>query len=193
MQAVATAAGARAWVGYARHQVVVTEASPDLHADTTAMAFDIGAGIYWRPEEGGLLWGMSNPDEEPGPGRSIDWPYLRRMERRLHRLVPVTRTLGIKKAWAATIEYTPGPFPAHRSAGAARRHGGGRRSIASACGHGMMWGPAVSRIAVDLALDGTTDVVEAAEAFRMDRFDEHGTPPSVDPVALPFPVHVDDA
>lgn len=193
MQAVATAAGARAWVGYARHQVVVTEASPDLHADTTAMAFDIGAGIYWRPEEGGLLWGMSNPDEEPGPGRSIDWPYLRRMERRLHRLVPVTRTLGIKKAWAATIEYTPDHFPltgplvlrdGTEVAGA---------SIASACGHGMMWGPAVSRIAVDLALDGTTDVVEAADAFRMDRFDEHGIPPSVDPVALPFPVHVDDA
>jgi sarcosine oxidase subunit beta len=193
MQAVATAAGARAWVGYARHQVVVTEASTDLHADTTAMAFDIGAGIYWRPEEGGLLWGMSNPDEEPGPGRSIDWPYLRRMERRLHRLVPVTRTLGIKKAWAATIEYTPDHFPltgplvlrdGTEVAGA---------SIASACGHGMMWGPAVSRIAVDLALEGTTDVVETADAFRMDRFDDHGTPPSVDPVALPFPVHVDDA
>ena len=193
MQAVATAAGARAWVGYARHQIVVIEASPDLHADTTAMAFDIGAGIYWRPEEGGLLWGMSNPDEEPGPGRSIDWPYLRRMERRLHRLVPVTRTLGIKKAWAATIEYTPDHFPltgplvlrdGTEVAGA---------SIASACGHGMMWGPAVSRIAVDLALGGATGVVEAAEAFRMDRFDEQGIPPSVDPVALPFPVHVDDA
>ena len=176
MQAVANAAGARAWVGYARHQVVVTEASPDLHADTTAMAFDIGAGIYWRPEEGGLLWGMSNPDEEPGPGRSIDWPYLRRMERRLHRLVPVTRTLGIKKAWAATIEYTPDHFPltgplvlrdGTEVAGA---------SIASACGHGMMWGPAVSRIAVDLALDGRTDVVEAAEDFRMDRFDERRHP-----------------
>ena len=193
MQAVATAAGARAWVGYARHQVVVTEASPDLQADTTAMAFDIGAGIYWRPEEGGLLWGMSNPDEEPGPGRSIDWPYLRRMERRLHRLLPVTRTLGIKKAWAATIEYTPDHFPL--TGPLVLRDGTevSGASIAGACGHGMMWGPAVSRIAVDLALDGTTHVVEAADAFRMDRFDEHGTPPSVDPVALPFPVHVDDA
>jgi sarcosine oxidase subunit beta len=65
-------------------------------------------------------------------------------------------------------------------------------TIASACGHGMMWGPAVSRIAVDLALRGTTDVVERPEAFRMDRFDEHGNPPFVDPVALPFPVKVDE-
>jgi sarcosine oxidase subunit beta len=193
MQAVATAAGARAWVGYARHQVVVTEAGPDLHADTTAMAFDIGAGIYWRPEEGGLLWGMSNPHEEPGPARAIDWDHLRRMQRRMHRLVPVTRTLGIKKAWAATIEYTPDHFPL--TGPLVLRDGTEVEgaSIASVCGHGMMWGPAVSRIAIDLATEGATGVVDDVEAFRMDRFDEHGTPPTVDPVALPFPVKVDGA
>ena len=111
LQAVAKAAGGRAWVGYARHQVVVTEPSEALQPETTAMAFDIGAGIYWRPEEGGFLWGMSNPTEEPGPGRTIDWRYLRRMERRLHRLVPATEGLGMKKVWAATIEYTPDHLP----------------------------------------------------------------------------------
>jgi len=65
-------------------------------------------------------------------------------------------------------------------------------TIASACGHGMMWGPAVSRIAVDLARAGRTDVVQRPEDFRMDRFDAHGNSPFVDPVALPFPVRVDD-
>ncbi len=193
MQSVAAAAGARAWVGYARHQVAVTEASPDLFGDTTAMAFDIGAGIYWRPEEGGLLWGMSNPEETPGPGRAIDWAYLRRMERRLHRLLPVTRDLGLKKVWAATIEYTPDHFPL--TGPLVLRDGTevDGASIASACGHGMMWGPAVSRIAVDLAVGGSTDVVERVEDFRMDRFDDEGKPPFVDPVALPFPVRVDEA
>jgi len=192
MQAVATAAGARAWVGYARHQVVITEPSPDLHTDTTAMAFDIGAGIYWRPEEGGFLWGMSNPTETPGPGRAIDWRYLRRMQRRLAKLVPATEQLGIKKAWAATIEYTPDHLPLLGPL--VQRDGTEVRgaTIASACGHGMMWGPAVSRIATDLALEGATDVVERAVDFRMDRFDADGNPPFVDPVALPFPVRVDD-
>lgn len=192
MQAVAKVAGARAWVGYARHQVVVTEASEALHADTTAMAFDIAKGIYWRPEEGGFLWGMSNPDEEPGPGRSIDWDYLRRMERRLHRLVPATRGLGIKKAWAATIEYTPDHLPL--TGPLVLRDGAELKgaSIASACGHGMMWGPAVSRIAVDLLLEDRTDVVENPERFRMDRFDDQGRSPFIDPVALPFPVKVDE-
>ncbi len=192
MQAVVTAAGGRAWVGYARHQVVVTEPSTALHADTTAMAFDIGAGIYWRPEEGGFLWGMSNPSEEPGPGRSIDWTYLRKMQRRLNALVPATKDLGMKKVWSATIEYTPDHLPL---VGPLVRRDGVEVdgvTVASVCGHGMMWGPAVSRIASDLALAGRTRVVERAEDLRMDRFDEHGNPPFVDPVALPFPVRVED-
>jgi sarcosine oxidase subunit beta len=192
MQSVVAAAGGRAWVGYARHQVAVTEASTALHAETTAMAFDIGAGIYWRPEEGGLLWGMSNPEEVPGPGRSIDWAYLRRMERRLHALVPATRDLGTKKVWAATIEYTPDHLPL---LGPLVLRDGAEvegATVACACGHGMMWGPAVSRIAADLALGEPTRVVERVEDLRMDRFDEHGTPPFIDPIALPFPVRVDD-
>lgn len=191
--AVANAAGARAWVGYARHQVVVTEAHEDLDPDRFgAMAFDIGAGIYWRPEEGGLLWGMSNPKERPGPGRAIDWPYLRRMQRRLSALVPVTAGLGIKKAWAATIEYTPDHLPI---LGPLVMRDGTKVdgvTIASACGHGMMWGPAVARIATDLVVRGATRVVERVEDFRMDRFDDRGRSPFVDPVALPFPVQVDE-
>jgi sarcosine oxidase subunit beta len=192
MQSVASAAGARAWVGYARHMVVVTEPSPALHADTTAMAFDMGAGIYWRPEEGGFLWGMSNPDEEPGPGRAIDWDHLRKMQRRLETLVPAVKDLGIKKAWSATIEYTPDHLPI--TGPLVQRDGMiiDGATIASVCGHGMMWGPAVSRIATDLALGKRTRVVQRVEDFRMDRFDEAGNPPFVDPVALPFPVRVDD-
>ncbi len=191
MQAVAKAAGARAWVGYARHQVVVTEASEALRSASSAMVFDIGAGIYWRPEEGGFLWGMSNPDEEPGPGRSIDWAHLRAMQRRLHRLAPATKGLGIKKAWAATIEYTPDHLPL--TGPLVVRDGAEVEGawVASACGHGMMWGPAVSRIATDLMLEGSSDVVEHAERFRMDRFDSKGRSPFIDPVSLPFPVRVD--
>lgn len=192
LQAVAAAAGARAWVGYVRHQVAVTERSDALHADTTAMAFDLDAGLYWRPEEGGLLFGMSNPKEAPGPGRSIDWPYLRAMERRLQRFVPATRGLGLKKAWAATIEYTPDHLPivGPLVLGDGTEIDGA--SIASACGHGMMWGPAVSRIAVDLALEAATEVVERPSDLRMDRFDANGRSPLVDPIALPFPVQVDE-
>lgn len=191
LRRVARAAGARVFVGGARHQVAVTDRHDAFAGGRLPMMFDLRAGIYWRQEEGGLLWGMSNPNETPGPVRSIDRIYLAKMRRRLNRLVPQTRGLGTKKVWAATIEYTPdhlpilGPLITREGATIEGT------TIASACGHGMMWGPAVSRIAVDLALRGTTDLVDPRR-YGMDRFDERGRSPFYDPIALPFPPATDE-
>lgn len=182
---------ARLWVGAARHQVAVSEPHPDLEVDRQPMVFDMTAGLYWRLEEGGLLWGMSNPNETLGEARELDMGYLRKMQRRLAKLVPVTAGLGIRKAWAATIEYTPDHLPL---LGPVVTNAGVEvdgLSVACACGHGMMWGPAVARCAADLALEGRTDVVDVSD-FRMDRFDDRGRSPFVDPVALPFPIAVED-
>ncbi|MEX0754647.1 MAG: FAD-binding oxidoreductase [Actinomycetota bacterium] len=185
--------GATIPVGAARHQCAVSEPHEDLEVERLPMVFDIGAGIYWRLHEGGLLWGMSNPDETPGEAREIDWLYLRKMQRRLAKLVPVTGGLGIRKAWAATIDYTPDHMPilgpVHRTDGAVIEG----TTIANACGHGMMWGPAVSRIAADLAIAGTTRVIDDVERYGMDRFDATGRSSlAADPISLPFPLEPDD-
>jgi sarcosine oxidase, subunit beta len=182
--------GARIFVGAARHQVVISEPHPAFDIDRQPMVFDVGVGLYWRLEEGGLLWGMSNPRETPGPARAIDWRHIRKMERRLHAMVPITQDLGIKKAWAATIEYTPDHFPILGPVFTTEGVELEGASVASSCGHGMMWGPAVARCAADLALEGRTDVVDVSE-FGMDRFDDQGRSPYLDPVALPFPVSAD--
>src|ERR1019366_1753846 len=62
---VAALAGIRVPTGGVRHQVAVTQRHPDLHPSRLPMVFDLSAGLYWRPEEGGMLFGMSNPDERP--------------------------------------------------------------------------------------------------------------------------------
>jgi sarcosine oxidase subunit beta len=183
--------GLRIPAGGARHQVVVSEPHPAFEVERLPMVFDLGAGLYWRLEEGGLLWGMSNPNETPGRARAIDWPYLRTMQRRLARFVPITKELGIRKAWAATIDYTPDHLPI---LGPALRPDGSSIdgvTVASPGGHGMMWGPAVARIAADLALRGRTKVTDVRD-FGMDRFDADGRSRFYDPVALPFPVSFDD-
>jgi sarcosine oxidase, subunit beta len=183
--------GLRIPAGGARHQVVVSEPHPAFEVERLPMVFDLGAGLYWRLEEGGLLWGMSNPNETPGRARSIDWPYLKTMQRRLARFVPVTKDLGIRKAWAATIDYTPDHLPI---LGPALRPDGSRIdgvTVASPGGHGMMWGPAVARIAADLAVKGKTKVTDVRD-FGLDRFDAEGKSRFYDPVALPFPVSFDD-
>jgi sarcosine oxidase subunit beta len=179
-------AGARFPGGGTRHQVVVTEPHPDLAPDRVPMVFDVLAGIYWRPEEGGLLWGMSNPDEPVGEAREFDQAYFARMRARVADLVPVTGKLGVRRSWAATIDFTPdhlpilGPVlgPTGPVAGAV---------VAAAGGHGMMWGPAVSRAAADLLLTGTTGVDDDTDPGQ-DRFDEDGRSRlAPDPIALPFP------
>jgi sarcosine oxidase subunit beta len=150
------------------------------------MVFDVSAGLYWRPEEGGLLFGMSNPDEPPGENRSVDVGYLALMRDRLARLVPVTAGLGLRRTWAATIDFTPDHLPI---IGPALRAEGPLPGVTVACagGAGMMWGPAVSRAAADVALTGSTSVVDAS-ALGLDRFDEAGRSKlAADPVALPFP------
>jgi sarcosine oxidase subunit beta len=192
LRALGTRCGIRIPAGAARHQVAVTEPHRAFAVERQPMVFDLRAGLYWRLEERGLLFGMSNPDERPGPAGEIDLPYLRKMQRRLARLVPVTRDLGLRKAWAATIEYTPDHLPILGPALDANRMPIAGLTVATAGGHGMMWGPALARAASDLALKGRTDVVDTTN-LGLDRFDARGrsrrTP---DSVALPFPTRAGD-
>jgi sarcosine oxidase subunit beta len=183
---VGALAGIRIPAGGVRHQVAVTEPHPDLRPARVPMVFDLLAGLYWRPEEGGLLFGMSNPDEQPGENVSVDEAYLARMRERLATLVPVTAALGLRRTWAATIDYTPDHLPIIGPALGPEGPLAGV-TVASAGGHGMMWGPAVARAAADLALTGTSEVVDAAP-LGLDRFDEAGRSRlATDPIALPFP------
>ena len=184
--AVGRAAGARIPAGGARHQVVVSQPHPGLTADRLPMVFDVASGIYWRPEEGGVLWGMSNPDESPGEATEFDWGYYEKVRPRVAALLPATADLGLRKAWAATIDFTADHLPI---LGPLLTPDGpvSGTTVAAAGGHGMMWGPGVAKAAADLALTGVTDVVDVAD-LGLDRFDEQGRSRlAPDPIALPFP------
>jgi sarcosine oxidase, subunit beta len=188
LAAVGGLAGVFIPAGAVRHQVAVTEPHPDLAPERLPMVFDLTTGLYWRPEDGGLLFGMSNPDEPPGPARTVDEDLLARFRRRLSELVPVTAGLGLRRVWAATIDYTPDHLPIIGPALAGGEPVGGV-TVASAGGAGMMWGPGVARAAADVALTGTSPVVET-EDLGLDRFDAQGRSRlATDPVALPFPEH----
>jgi sarcosine oxidase, subunit beta len=188
LAAVGRAAGVRIPTSGVRHQVVVTEPHPDFAPDRLPMGFDLLAGIYWRPCEGGLLWGMSNPEEKPGEATEFDTAYFERMRQRVATLLPTTAGLGLRKTWAATIDFTPDHLPILGPAIGADGPIDGV-FVAAAGGHGMMWGPGVARAAADLTLSGSTDVLDVAD-LGLDRFDEQGhSRLDPDPIALPFPHH----
>ena len=190
LREVGRTAGIEIPVGAARHQVAVTEPHPAFEVERQAMGFDLRAGLYWRLEEGGLLFGMSNPEEPPGAAREIDWPYIDEMRARLAALIPVTRGLSLRKVWAATIDYTPDHQPILGPGLTALGDRIAGVTVAGAGGHGMMWGPAVAKIAADLALEGRSEVADVTD-LGLDRFDSEGRSRiATDPIALPFPTAV---
>jgi sarcosine oxidase, subunit beta len=123
----------------------------------------------------------------PGMARAIDDGAQRRARKRLGELVPVSRGLGLRKAWAATIDYTPDHLPVLGPGLARDGSPIEGLTVASAGGHGMMWGPGLARAAVDLALHGATLVTDVS-FLGADRFDADGRSRlPADPIALPFP------
>jgi glycine/D-amino acid oxidase-like deaminating enzyme len=177
LRAVGRLAGMRIAAGAARHTVAVLEPAPVFNAGPLPMVFDIGAGLYWRQEEGGLLFGWSDPNEEPGEARAIDWAYYDAMRARLAVLVPATRDLGLRRIWAATIDYTPDHLPIlGPGLDAAGRPVDGV-TVASAGGHGMMWGPGVARVAADLVRHGATELIDVTD-HRPGSLRRRGTQPA---------------
>ena len=81
LRAVGTLAGVRIPSGAARHTVAVLEPHDAFAVDRAAMVFDLAAGLYWRLEEGGLLFGWSDPDEQPGEARADRLGGLRALSR----------------------------------------------------------------------------------------------------------------
>jgi sarcosine oxidase, subunit beta len=192
LRSVGRLAGLRIPAGAVRHTVAILEPSPAFDVERMPMIFDIGGGLYWRLEEGGLLFGWSDPDEVPGEARSINWPAVDAARARLDALVPAARGLGLRKIWAATIDYTPDHLPILGPAITPEGDPIAGVTIASAGGHGMMWGPGVARAAADLAMTGRTDVVDVTD-LGLDRFDADGRSRlAADPIALPFPASATD-
>lgn len=186
---VGATAGGRIPAGGTRHQVVVTEPLTDWAIDELPMVFDVTDGIYWRPGEfGGVLWGMSNPDERPGEAGEFDRVYYEKARARIEYLFPPVHGLGLRRTWAATIDYTndhlPILGPLLTDAGPVDG-----TVVASAAGHGMMWGPAVAEVAADLTLKGECGWLDLTD-LGLDRFDADGNSRlAPEPISLPFPEH----
>jgi sarcosine oxidase subunit beta len=105
----------------------------------------------------------------------------------------VTAGLGLRKAWAATIDYTSDHQPILGPGLTPKGDPIEGVTIAAAGGHGMMWGPAIAKIASELSLGGGTTLADVAD-LGLDRFDEQGRSRiPTDPIALPFPTATTDA
>jgi sarcosine oxidase subunit beta len=145
------------------------------------MCFALSKGYYFRPEEQGVLLGMSNPHEQPDQSErfqiDFDWAYYEGLRPLWEEAFPPIKGQPVSRSWAASIDFTPDHLPI------IDQPRPGFYTLAAG-GHGMMWGPALGMKMAELVATGkVTDLPR--DEIRLGRFAEGVQ--SHDRIALPFP------
>jgi sarcosine oxidase subunit beta len=131
------------------------------------MVIDFESTFYFHREGGGLLFGMGDPDEQPGFDTTVRWDFLPKVIDVAIKRLPALADAAVSHAWAGLYEMTPDHNPIIGGAQEVR----GFYTIAGFSGHGFQHSPAAGRILADL-LTGRDPAFDVSP-FAPDRFARH--------------------
>lgn len=150
-----------------RRQVLTTAPLPGLRRDFP-FVIDFSRLLYFHPEGGGLLSGMSNAAEQPGFDETVDEAWeLHHLDAAIDRL-PLLETARLQSHWAGLYEMTPDHHPIISAVPALP----GYYVAAGFSGHGFMHGPVAGKLLAEIMLDGAATTVDIA-SLDYDRFAEN--------------------
>lgn len=132
---------------------------------TVPMTIDFSTSLYFHPESGGFLFGMSNNDEPSSFNRSVDDDWMNKTVTELCRRAPVFGDARVRRGWAGLYEITPDDNPVLGYVDGIE----GLVVASGFSGHGYMQGPAIGRCISELIVDGTASTVDIS-AFSPNRF-----------------------
>jgi len=165
---IAEMAGADLPVEPLRRQLVPTEPFDQL-PQRFPMVIDMSTGFHFRREGKGILLAWNDPKETPGFKTEFDETFVEKILTHAASRVPVLAEAGVnpRRAWAGLYEMTPdhhaiiGPAP----------NVAGLYFVNGFSGHGVMHSPASGRLAADLILEGSSDLIDARQ-LGVQRFKE---------------------
>ena len=139
-----------------RRQMLTTTPLTTIPEDFP-FVIDFSQSLYFHLEGGGLLTGMSNPNEHPGFDQEIDpsWELVH-LEAATARM-PILENAGMLSHWAGLYENTP---DAHPILGMTPIEG--FYVCAGFSGHGFMHGPVAGKIISEIILDGSATSVDVS-------------------------------
>jgi sarcosine oxidase subunit beta len=147
-----------------RRQIRFTDAVAGL-PEQLPMTIDFASSFYFHREGPGLLFGMSDPNQEPGFGVEMCDDWLGDLLEIVQRRAPLIAEAGIRGGWAGLYEETP-----DHNAIIGEAAGVGRFLYASGfSGHGFLQAPAVGEILRDMVL-GRPSFVDVSP-LSAERFD----------------------
>ncbi len=149
-----------------RRQIAVTTPLPAL-APEFPFVIDFSRALYFHRESGGVLTGMSNPDEPPGFETSVDpeWRAVH-IAHAIERL-PLLAEAGLAAEWAGLYEVTPDDQPILGRLPQID----GLYACTGFSGHGLMHGPVAGLLLAEEILDGRARTVDI-EPLRWTRFED---------------------
>jgi sarcosine oxidase subunit beta len=110
------------------------------------LVIDFESTFYFHREGGGVLFGMGDPDEQPGFDTTVRWDFLPKVIEVAVRRLPALADAAVSHAWAGLYEMTPDHNPIIGESPDV----GGFHTIAGFSGHGFQHSPAAGRIVADL-------------------------------------------
>jgi sarcosine oxidase subunit beta len=137
-----------------RRQIAVTAPLEEIDR-SFPFVIDFSRSLYFHYESGGILTGMSNPDQPPGFDTTVDPDWrLRHFEAAMMRL-PLLERAGIVSEWAGLYEVTPDDQPIL----GALPHADGLYACCGFSGHGLMHGPAAGLLMAEEILNGAATTI----------------------------------
>jgi heterotetrameric sarcosine oxidase beta subunit len=143
---------------------IVERVGVDIPA-SRIMVIDFETTFYFHREGGGVLFGMSDPDEPSGYNLNVSWQFLEEVAKVAGRRLPSIAEAGIAHAWAGLYEMTPDAMPIIGPAGQIE----GFYLINGFSGHGFQHSPAAGRIVADMIVGAGVEDIDLAP-FAYDRF-----------------------
>ena len=128
------------------------------------MVIDFESTFYFHREGGGLLFGMGDPEEQPGFDITVRWDFLPKVIDVAVKRLPALAESAVSHAWAGLYEMTPDHNPIIGPASEVS----GFYTIAGFSGHGFQHSPAAGRILADV-ITGRDPGIDTAP-FAPDRF-----------------------
>jgi sarcosine oxidase subunit beta len=131
-----------------RRQVMFTQPLPGL-APVVPFTIDFATSFYFHREGRGLLFGMSDPDQEPGFHLDYSQDWMPRLGEAIGARAPGLLDVGLIPGWAGLYEVTPD----HNALIGRAKDPVNFVYATGFSGHGFLQAPAVGEVVRDLCLD----------------------------------------
>lgn len=110
------------------------------------LVIDFESSFYFHREGGGLLFGMGDPNEQPGFDITVRWDFLPKVIEVAMQRLPALADAAVSHAWAGLYEMTPDHNPIIGPSSDVE----GFYTIAGFSGHGFQHAPAAGRVLADV-------------------------------------------